>query len=87
MTEVSKEFTDNFFKTMRENSTAKEDGTCRVDGCGGRVIKEATGFFRGRILYGTPSCEKCRKSYVFEKNASPRGGQEFLDSLNRPITI
>lgn len=77
--------------SMTEESTDEQmpasDGRCRSEGCGGLVVKKVRGLFREKFSYGPPACEKCGRAYFFAKNVPEVGRDEFIKSMNRPLTI
>jgi len=59
-----------------EEGKANSDGTCKKEGCNGRVVKRLMSIFHGQHYYDTPECDKCGRTYPFEKNATAVGHME-----------
>jgi len=62
---------------------------CVCDGCGGRVIKQVSSYFRGRYYFLQPECEQCGATYwgAGDFEAVPVGVAEFEACMRQPFTI
>ena len=68
-----------------EENTAHTNGSCKAGDCTGRVEKQVIGSFRGSFEYGTPTCNTCGRTYLYEQNAVPVGAEEFRIMMNMPM--
>ena len=76
-----------FFAKLDEEHTPNGDGSCKVEGCDGRIIKQVRSLFRGQYGYDIPKCEKCGRQYFRASNARAVGINAFNESLRTPMTF
>jgi len=72
-------------KKLEVAQTPDPNGSCKD--CKGTVVRHVTGLFRGNFSYANPACERCGRVYLHTENSPKVGAEEFLDSLNQPMTI
>ncbi len=60
---------------------------CKSEYCGGKVVREVLGIYRGEFRYSIPTCQKCGRPYYLAKNVSTKGKEEFAERINQPFTI
>ena len=76
-----------FFEEHIEKNTPTDENKCKTENCGGEVVKKVHGLFHGRILYSTPECLTCGRTYTYAKNVRSTGEKEFWKMMNQPFTI
>ncbi len=76
-----------FFEKHIEENTPLDGNECKTENCGGEVVKKVHGLFHGRLLYSTPECLKCGRTYTHAENVRSTGEKEFREMLNQPMTI
>lgn len=74
---------------MFEEQRPLPGNKCRAKRCGGNVVAEVIGLFKGQYHYGTPACEKCGRTYLQadKRTVGKVGMEEFNEGLRRPMTI
>jgi len=69
--------------------TVPKNGICKSDDCNGKIIREVIALFRGKFEFDFPHCERCKRTYIFgsHEHVPKRGQDEFLELMNKPMTI
>ncbi len=67
--------------------TPNDDGSCKTEGCKGKITKQVRGKSSYGYFFDPAKCENCSRAYLNYEYAQPIGIAEFEESLNQPMTI
>lgn len=81
-------FASEFAKRVEEGSPNK-DGSCKKEGCTGRVVKRVNGLSSIGYHYNQPECNECGRIYIYTGYIfiPVVGMKEFNEMMNKPFTI
>lgn len=86
---IPDEVIERNFKKRVEEGTPNNNGSCKKEGCSGRVVKRVTGLSSSGYHYSMPECNVCGRQYIFTgyMHIPVVGMKEFEEMMNKPFII
>jgi len=80
---------EKIFKKLVEDGSPNKDGSCKNEGCTGRVVKRVNGLSSIGYHYSHPECNECGRIYIYTGYIfiPVVGMKEFNEMMNKPFTI